>query len=223
MTDLRATAPIAPTPAASAPRPRVRVGDAWRFAVRNRLTGSSSEETRRVLALTRERIACEVDSTDPAFARGRFVYTRQWNLVSRPALGSPGDAPEDVGQWRWKPPYPQFRFPLAPGKQWRGTARVTNGATDTTNVHRYVARVLDPQTITVPAGTLAVLPVRYEAEVTTEGDDPPRVWRNAETLHYAAAVNLFVRAEYGVTGPDGTVARDALHELLAYTRGPSVA
>jgi hypothetical protein len=204
---------------AHAARPALRVGDTWRYAVTNRLTAIRSEETRRVLALTRDQIVCDVDSTDPSFARGRFVYTRQWNLVSRPAQAQAGDLPEDIGQWRWRPAYPQFRFPLAPGKSWRGTARVTNSATETTNVHRYVAQVLPIERIGVPAGEFDTLPVRYEAEVTTDGDAQALVWRNRDTLHYAPAVRLFVRAEYGVVGPDGAPARDALHELIEHRRG----
>lgn len=207
-----------PSSLASAARPAPRVGDTWRFAVTNRLTAMRSEETRRVVEVTRDRIVCEVDSTDPSFARGRFTYTRQWNLLARPALAQAGDLPEDTGQWRWQPAYPQFRFPLQPGKSWRGTARVSNSATETTNVHRYVARVLPAERVVVAAGAFDTLPVRYEAEVTTVGDAQALVWRNRDTLHYAPAVQLFVRAEYGVVGPDGAPARDALHELVAYRR-----
>lgn len=202
-----------------AARPQPRVGDTWRYAVTNRLTSTRSEETRRVQAVGRDEIACEVRSTDPGFAGGRFVYTRQWNLVSRPAQAQAGDLPEDIGRWRWRPAYPQFRFPLAPGKAWRGTARVTNSTTETTNVHRYVARVLPMQRIDVPAGRFDTLPVRYEAEVTTAGDAQALVWRNRDTLYYAPAVSLFVQAEYGVIGPDAAPARDALHQLLEFQRG----
>lgn len=206
-------------PVTTATRPAPRVGDTWRYAVTNRLASTRSEETRRVVEVTRDRIVCEVDSTDPGFARGRFIYTRQWNLLARPALAQVGDLPEDTGQWRWQPAYPQFRFPLVPGKSWRGTARVSNSATETTNVHRYVARVLGVERIVVAAGPFDTLAVRYEAEVATAGDAQALVWRNRDTLHYAPAVHFFVRAEYGVIGPDGAPARDALHELVEFRRG----
>jgi hypothetical protein len=205
----------------SAPLPTVRVGDRWRYAVVGRLSGVRSEETRRVIEVTAERIVCEVDSTDANVARGRFVYTRHWNLLSRPAPMRPGDSPEDVGEWRWQPFYPQFDFPLLPGKLWRGTARTSNRATETVNVHRYEARVLEPRTVTVPAGSFTALPVRYVSDVATEGEEPPRLWRNEETLYYAASVNLFVRAEHRVVDPAGMPARDAVHELLAYEPAPA--
>jgi hypothetical protein len=200
----------------SMPLPTVRVGDRWRFAMTGRVSGVRSEETRRVTEVTAERIVCEVDSTDANAARGRFVYTRHWNLVSRPAPMRAGETPEDVGEWRWQPHYPQFDFPLVPGKLWRGTARTSNRATETVNVHRYEGRVLAPRTLTVAAGSYTVLPVRYVADVVTEGDLSNAAWRNEETLYYAAAVNLFVRAEHRVVDPAGGLARDSVLELLAY-------
>jgi hypothetical protein len=205
----------------SVPLPTVRVGDRWRFAATGRVSGIHSEETRRVVEVTADRIVCQVDSTDAHAARGRFVYTRHWNLVSRPAPLREGETPEDVGQWRWQPHYPQFDFPLVPGKLWRGTARTSNRATETVNVHRYEGRVLPQRTLTVPAGTYAVLPVRYVADVVTEGEPTASPWRNEETLFYAAAANLFVRAEQRVVDPAGGVARDTVLELLAYEPAPA--
>jgi len=200
----------------SVPAPAVRVGDRWRFATLGRISGTRGEETRRVVEVTADRIVCDIDATDPHAARGRFVYTRHWNLLTRPAPLREGDAPDDVGEWRWQPYYPQFDFPLVPGKLWRGTARTGNRATETVNVHRYEAQVLAPRMLTVPAGSFSVLPVRYRADVITEGESLPRPWRNEETLFYGAAVNLFVRAEHRVVDPAGELARDAVMELLAY-------
>jgi hypothetical protein len=203
----------------SAPLPTVRAGDHWRFAVTGRLGGTRHEESRRVVAVTADRIVCEVESTDTQVARGRFFYTRQWNLLRRPAPVPAGASAEEIeaaGDWRWQPHYPQFDFPLLRGKLWRGTARTVNRATDTVNVHRYEARVLAARSVDTPAGRFAVLPVRYVADVATEGDEPPRLWRNEETLYYAPAANHFVRAEQRVVDPAGQPARDALHELLAY-------
>jgi hypothetical protein len=200
------------------PRPELRLGDLWRFAVHNRLAGVRSEETRRVVALGRDRIECDLVSTDPGFAAGRFVYTRHWNLLSRPAQAHAGDTAEDAGRWVWRPHYPQFRFPLRPGKRWQGVARVSNAATDTTNVHRYTTRVLEPQPVDTPAGRFDTLPVRYEADVTTEGQTAGLAWRSVDLLFYAPKMALFARAEFTVTGPDGAPARDALHELIEFRR-----
>ena len=207
-----------------APLPTVRVGDRWRFVVTGRVGGKRNEEARHVVEVGAERIICAIDSTDPNVARGRFVYTRQWNLLVRPPLLPAGATAEEIaeaGEWRWQPHYPQYSFPLLPGKLWRGSARVSNSATDTANVHRYEAQVLAARSIETPAGAFRVLPVRYLADVLTEGETAPRPWRNEETLYYAAAANHFVRAEQRVVDPAGAVVRDAVHELLAYVPAPA--
>jgi len=200
----------------NAPLPEVRPGDLWRFASHDRLRGTRFEETRRVIEVGAERIVCELDSTDPAFAAGRAEYTREWNLRSRPAARAADDEPDEDNRWRWTPYYPQFRFPLAPGRQWEGRAAVANRATDTRNVHTYRARVLTADPVTVSAGTFDVLPVRFESTVASDDGQSQLAWRNVEALYYAPRANLFVRYEQAITGPDGKPAREATLELLHY-------
>jgi hypothetical protein len=200
----------------TATRPHVRPADRWRFASHDRLNDASHDETRRVTAVTRERIVCELGSTDEAFAAGRAEYTREWNLLSRPALAAPGDNADEDNRWRWRPHYPQFRFPLAAGQRWGGTATAANRATDTRNMHRYRAVVLAATAVTVPAGRFDVLPVRFESSVASDDGQSRLAWHNVEMLYYAPAVNLFVRYEQVVTGPDGRAARDQRLELLGY-------
>ena len=196
--------------------PQVRRGDSWRFASHDRLRAARFEETRRVVEVTAERIICDVGSTDPGAASGRAEYTSEWNLLSRPALAVPGDPPDEANRWRWQPYYPQFRFPLAAGAQWQGSARVVNAATDTRNVHEYRCRVLQAAAVTVTGGTFDVLPVRFESTVASDDGQSQLSWRNVETLMYAPRANLFARYEQIVTGPDGRAARDVLLELLRY-------
>jgi hypothetical protein len=202
--------------ALTAQQPRVGNGDLWRFAVSDRLRNARFEETRRVIEAVTEKVVCELSSTDPAFAGGRAEYTREWNLLSRPASSVPGDEPDEDNRWRWTPAYPQFRFPLAPGRQWQGQATVENRATDTRNVHRFRSRVLDAERVTVPAGTFEVLPVRFASTVASDDGQSRLTWRNVETLYYAPRANLFVRYAQAIAGPDGKPARDVLLELLDY-------
>jgi hypothetical protein len=200
-------------------RPEITVGDTWRFAVENRLSPGTAEETRRVLEVTADRIVCALRSTAAGAASGRYVYTREWNLLVRPALAAAGESAEDAGQWRWSPFYPHFSFPLVEGKQWSGTAIVENRATDTRNAHRYVATVGRARRISVPAGEFDVLPVRYEADVKSDDGHAQLAWRNVEVMHYAAAANLYVQAEHTIVSPDGRLARDTVARLVEYRRG----
>lgn len=195
-------------------RPIVRVGDTWRFAVENRLTGARHEETRRVMAIDTRQIVCENASTDPNHPRGRYVYTREWNLLERPGAG---DA-DTAGVWRWTPHYPHVSFPLTIGQRRGGVATVENAVTGTRNVHSYITQVGPAEHVVVPAGRFRVLRVRYESTVTSNDGQQQLTWRNLETLHYAAAANLFVQFEHLTAGPDGKSARDTRHQLLEYRR-----
>lgn len=196
--------------------PQVRRGDQWRFSIHDRLREARYEERRRVVEVGARRIVCEIESTDPAVGGGRAEYTREWNLLSRPALRAADDPPEEAGRWRWQPHYPQLRFPLGPGKRWQGVATVANEATGTRNVHRYRARAAAAATATVPAGRFPVLLVHFESDVQSDDGASRLSWRNAETLYYAPRANHVVRSEQRITGPDGAPARDVLLELLAY-------
>jgi hypothetical protein len=200
----------------TAERPLVRAGDLWRFASHDRLRQARFEETRRVLAVDKQRIVCEIASTDPTFASGRAEYTREWNLLSRPAARAPGEDADEANRWRWHPHYPLLRFPLAPGRTWSGQASVANRATDTRNVHRYDAQVLAATQVAVPAGTFDALPVRFESTVASDDGQSRLAWRNVETLYYAPRAHLYVRHEQAIAGPDGRPAREATLELLQY-------
>jgi hypothetical protein len=200
----------------TAARPRVATGDLWRYARLDRLHGLRFEDTRRVVEVDARRIVCELGSTAPHVASGRAEYTREWNLLSRPAARAADGEPDEDNRWRWTPHYPQFRFPLAAGKQWSGRATAANRATGTSNLHVYRARVLPAERIEVPAGTFETLPVRFESGVQSSDGEGQQAWRNVETLYYAPRVNLFARYEQAVTGPDGQPASDTQLELLQY-------
>ncbi len=200
----------------SAAQPVVQVGELWRFSSEDLLRQAAFEETREVTAVTAERIVCRIESSDPKFAPGLAEYSREWNLLSRPALGAKGDTPQDSGRWLWTPHYPHFSFPLAAGKQWSGTATVANSVTDTRNVHTYRAQVLPAQRVTVPAGRYETLPVRFESRVRSDDGQVQLDWNNVETLFYAPRARLFVRYEHRITGPDERPVRDALTLLRAH-------
>ena len=199
----------------SAERPRVRAGDSWRFESINRLTGARFEETRTVLEVADATIVTRHASADPAGLPGRFVWTRDWNLLTRPALGSDPDA----GVWQWKPYYPHFRFPLREGARRTGSATVENAETGTRNLHRYATVVLPGKRVAVPAGEFEALPVRYEADVESDDGQQRLRWRTVETLYFAPRAGWFVRYEGRVLGPDGRTNRDSELRLLAFSRG----
>ncbi len=224
-------------------RPELRIGDRWTYRIDDRLRKAHYEETRSVVALDGETITCEQQSDAPGYAGGRWIYTREWNLLSRPALAAPGDTEEDAGRWVWTPAFPLFRFPLVTGDRAAGEARVANAVTGTSNLHRYERTVLGRVAIRVPFGgglpaaaspnpapgakpavgirsrEIEVWRVRYLARVTVEGSDPPVTWLNEERYDYAPPVNAIHSMTHRVTGPDGAITRHAESVLLRYERG----
>ncbi|MCX8097668.1 MAG: hypothetical protein N3F11_01410 [Casimicrobiaceae bacterium] len=228
--------PAASAQALSTP-PQVRVGDRWIYRIDDRLRRMQFEERREVIALDADTITCEQRSDAPGYTNGRWVYTREWNLLSRPALGAPGDTEEETGRWVWEPMFPLFRFPLRVGDRLTGEARVRNAVTDTVNRHRFERTVLGRQSLRAPATDggatmpsvagrppavgmrtrqIAVWRVRYVARVTVEGSDPPIEWLNEETYDYAPEVNAVYAMSHRVTGPDGAVTRDAVTTLSRF-------
>jgi hypothetical protein len=193
-----------------AERPRVRVDQAWHFAVEDKLVGRRYSESRRVVAVTADTIVTVHTTDHPAGVNGRFVYTPEWNLVERPALGG-----ADAGLWLWEPPYPFFRFPLTAGRSWSGEATVANAATDTRNVNRYRATVQPLRRVTVPAGTFDTLPVHHQAQVVSGDAQQPLAWQLTETLDYAPDVHWIVQTTMRIVGPDGRLNR---HTALRATR-----
>jgi hypothetical protein len=193
-----------------AERPRVRVDQAWHYAVEDHVAGSRHDESRRVVAVTADTIVTVHATTHPAGINGRFVYTHEWNLIERPALGG-----ADAGSWKWEPPYPHFRFPLEAGRSWSGRATVSNAATDTRNVHRYSVKVQPLRRVTVPAGTYDALPVAYQADVLSDAVQQQLAWKVVETLDYAPDADAFVQYSGRITAPDGKLNR---HWSLRLTR-----
>jgi len=218
----------------NAPFPKPRRGDTWTYRIDDRLRQARFEETRRVTALDGQTITCEQQSNAPGYASGRWVYTREWNLISRPALGAPGDSEDDSGRWEWTPPLPLFRFPLRADDRLAGEARVRNAVTETSNLHRF-ARVIEGPVRTRlarpgagdatslaadrPANGEAILwRVRYRARVLVEGSDPPVEWINEETYDYAPFAQAVYAMSHRVRGPDGRLTRDAHSVLVRYVR-----
>ncbi len=208
--------------------PDLRLGDSWTYRIQDRLRQSSFRETRRIVALDDATLVCEQRSDAPGYASGRWIYTRSWNLVSRPALAAPGDTEEDAGRWVWQPHFPLFRFPLKAGARWSGTAEVRNEVADTTNRHHYETTVLGAVDLPVefppalrPRRARRPIRVRYLARVEVVGSDPPQSWQNEETYDYLAAVNAVMRMQHRVRDPAGTITREAESLLIDYQRGPA--
>ena len=100
-------------------RPDIRVGDEWLFLTRT-LDDSDHRDaglfmrSRVVALLDGGHIQIEVNNGDKPDATWlKNIYSDQFDLVSREMV--PGEAVT------YRPAFPQFRFPMAPGESWSET------------------------------------------------------------------------------------------------------
>ena len=141
--------PGAPTVALPTPKP----GEFWEYAVREAHSGLP----RGLFRYTVTRVdptSYLVDVTRDGQLVDTHVYAPGWNGIQHPMT--------NLQRFRYEPAFPEFEFPLYPGKSWRRVVRsidADTGRSYNTHVH---ASVGGWHRIRVPAGEFDALPVtRY--------------------------------------------------------------
>ena len=180
------------TPGASdgppAPAPALARGDRWVYhgvdGFRDPLVW---DETREVVAAAPGAIDIRV-----TWKGNRVDSTRveRWT--------SPGDlwvgAVFDIETRQFTPPLPRFKYPLAPGDNWRLFATQVNETTKRTDPVNYWVKVGGWQSIATPAGTFDAIGLRIFMRL-----DDEEFWRTATECNYlfwyAPAVGNTVREE----------------------------
>jgi hypothetical protein len=144
----------APPPGASTVAlPSPKPGEFWEYAVRDAYTGLP----RGLFRYTVTRVdptSYLVDVTRDGQLVDTHVYAPGWNGIQHPMT--------NLQRFRYEPAFPEFEFPLYPGKSWRRVVRSIDpetGRSYNTHVH---ASVGGWHRIRVPAGEFDALPVtRY--------------------------------------------------------------
>lgn len=161
------------------PAPALRVGDEWRYVMRDAMTGLTSDRAQiRVAAVD----ADGYGMTETSQAVGAFAarYDRNLNpLRSRNVV--------------FDPAYPRFSFPLAIGKTWRAEVRSSRVPAERygTLLQRVSASVRGWERVTVPAGTFTAL--RIDLAIDWRNSDDAQVWGNSsESFWYAPQVRNMV-------------------------------
>ena len=115
-------APLSQSPpagvAAEVNQPEIRVGDTWRYAVRDGFTSLPREPVEyRVTQVQGDTVSVEVRTRDQVSTE---LYTRSGNWLRRPAT--------NMQEFTYSPPYEALAFPLAPGKTWKSRSTATDPA-----------------------------------------------------------------------------------------------
>jgi hypothetical protein len=141
--------PPADVPAEAAP-PAIRVGDTWRYAVRDGFTNlPRGEVDHRVTQVEGDTVSVDVRAGEQVSTE---LYTRGGNWLRRPAT--------NMQVFSYSPPYEAFAFPLAAGKRWQARSTATDPADGRSFRVTIQGSVLGWERIRVPAGEFDALKVR---------------------------------------------------------------
>jgi hypothetical protein len=147
-------APLSQTPPAGVTaevrQPELRVGDTWRYAVRDGFTSLPRAPVEyRVTEVQGDTATVEVRTGEIVSTE---VYTRAGNWLRRP--------PTNMQEFIYKPPYQAFAFPLVAGKKWNARSEATDPADGRSFPVRIQGSVLGWERVRVPAGEFDTLKVR---------------------------------------------------------------
>jgi hypothetical protein len=170
------SAAMGDSPAGEIQRPPLTVGDSWRYRRTDGFTRvTRGEFTFKVTEVGEAQITFVRDSDRIGLLK--VVTTKELNTLS---VG------EGESVRRFKPHYPLFAFPLAPGKFWSSNVEFPN------RHHRLVrssanGRVLSWEGVSVPAGTFDALKLTVDSNYTV-GDNPFRKGQLTESCWYVPSI-----------------------------------
>jgi hypothetical protein len=201
---------LTPVPADGQPRevpaPALRVGDTWRYVMRDAMTGLTNDRAElRVAAVDAGGYALTEASQTAGTLEAR--YDRSLNLLRSRNVA-------------FEPAYPRFSFPLMVGKSWRADVRSITVPAQRygTLAQRVSATVRGWERVTVPSGTFVAL--RVDLAIDWRDTDDASTWGNSlETFWYAPAVRNAVfhhRRDF----PQGRFeSNNSVTELASYSVG----
>jgi hypothetical protein len=188
----------APTPS---PAPEVHVGDTWKYRNVDGFTEEvGAQFTHRVVEVNDREIVIQLRNSNGVKSALRY-FNHEWN-------------PIDVGETKYDPYYPEFKFPISAGMAWN--QKFTSSTSDGNGNSGYVtAKVSSLEKVTVPAGTFDAYRIERNVE-TRAANASATVTKWQITTWYAPTAKKFVRRE-SVASRDGRVRSHTIDELTEYT------
>lgn len=188
------------------PAPALRVGDTWRYAMRDAMTGLTSDRA-EIRVIAADAGGYSLAETSQSVGAFEARYDRSLNLLrSR--------------NREFTPAYPRFAFPLEIGKTWR--ANVTSSAVPAvrygTLSQQVSATVRGWERVTVPAGTFTAL--RVDLAIDWRDTDDATIWGNSsERFWFAAEVRNAV-FHHRVDFAQGRLeSNNSVTELVSFAAG----
>lgn len=183
------------------PAPEVHVGDTWKYQSVDGFTKEvGAHFTHRVVEINDREIVIQLRNSNGVKSALRY-FNHEWN-------------PIDVGETKYDPYYPEFKFPISTGMTW--SEKFTSSTNDGGGNSGYVtAKVPSLEKVTVPAGTFDAYRIERDVEMRAANANAT-VTKWQITTWYAPAAKKFVRRE-SVASRDGRVRSHTIDELTEYT------
>lgn len=171
---------------ATATAPAISVGDSWTYRVHDAYTGlERGNRNYRVTDAGNGRIEVVVSGAGGGPDETR-VFDREWGWLKHPAT--------HLQSFEYRPAYPAFAFPLAPGKTWRAKLAATDPANGLRFPVTVSGTVVGWERVRVPAGEFDAVKIKrvvffdYLDAVRGRSEIVEHEW-------YAPAVKQSVRRE----------------------------
>jgi hypothetical protein len=181
--------------------PDVHIGDLWSYRTVDGYTNETTLEfTHRIVKLSDKEIVLQLQNKNVS-GRKLLFYTREWNST-------------DVGEGRFDPFYPEYKFPLKVGDTWNQEFKSSdNHGTSFSSFVR--AKIVALEKVTVPAGTFDAYRIERDIESRKANADA-NIAKGRIITWFAPAVKKYVRREC-MTFSDGRERSKTVDELIEYS------
>jgi len=181
-------------------QPDIHVGAIWQY---RKIDGFTNETvykfSQRVVSVNDHEIVIQLKNTIKEGAWLRY-FTREWN-------------PVDVGDIKFDPFRPEFKFPMSIGGTWNLNFGLTEHGRSFLSLFK--GKIVALEKVTVPAGTFDAYRIEIDAE--TRGTDANAHVSNSHIITwYSPEVQKYIRRE-STTSSDGRVRNKNIDELIEYS------
>jgi|SRR5262245_37870942 hypothetical protein len=183
----------------------IRVGDRWSYEIKDGLTGDLRPATTvMVIDVNDKEITTRV-AVGGRDRRQTMVYDVDWGRI-------------DDGAWKLRPPGIGIKKPLQIGKEWRSDANGVHLQSGVTFRAEGVAKVVQQEQVTTPAGTFDTFRVDMTVRmINTKDQTRSQTW--TFVVWYAPAVNRWVK-KTSEWRSEGRLRDSFSEELTEYSRKP---
>jgi len=181
-------------------QPDIHVGAIWQY---RKIDGFTNETvykfSQRVVSVNDHEIVIQLKNTIKEGAWLRY-FTREWN-------------PVDVGDIKFDPFRPEFKFPMSIGGTWNLNFGLTEHGRSFLSLFK--GKIVALEKVTVPAGTFDAYRIENDIETRDTGADA-NITKGHIITWYSPTAQKYIRRE-STTFSGGRVRSNSIDELVEYS------